>query len=198
MGEHRICFTPTSNSGRSGWLSTDMPNGGIKLTLDLAIGETSAIESSDKGKLQDIASRVSDLSARLQDIRREQVFQRVRTSSPPPRRGGRGVLFSLTRGTTGARGRVQRPVRIDQRARDPLDSDPARRPRRHLRVAAVASAVLLHQTEAHVVSSRLGWGTFGGRLANGTKGGWPVNGLTMGLETGYSPEGSCQNDMAVA
>jgi p24 family protein alpha len=77
MGEHRICFTPTSNSGRSAWLSTDMPNGGIKLTLDLAIGETSAIESSDKGKLEDIASRVNDLASRLQDIRREQVFQRV-------------------------------------------------------------------------------------------------------------------------
>jgi len=82
MGEHRICFTPTSNSGRSAWLSTDMPNGGIKLTLDLATGETSVIEGSDKGKLEDIASRVSDLSSRLQDIRREQVFQRVWPASP--------------------------------------------------------------------------------------------------------------------
>jgi hypothetical protein len=47
------------------------------LTLDIAIGETSAIESSDKGKLEDIANRVKDLNMRLQDIRREQVFQRV-------------------------------------------------------------------------------------------------------------------------
>ncbi len=54
------------------------PNGGIKLTLDLAIGETSAIESSDKNKLEDIASRIQDLNMRLTDIRREQVFQRVR------------------------------------------------------------------------------------------------------------------------
>jgi len=51
--------------------------GGIKLTLDLAIGETSAIESTDKGKIQDIQKRVKDLNGRLQDIRREQVFQRV-------------------------------------------------------------------------------------------------------------------------
>jgi hypothetical protein len=51
--------------------------GGIKLTLDLAIGETSAIESTDKGKIQDIVKRVKDLNGRLQDIRREQVFQRV-------------------------------------------------------------------------------------------------------------------------
>ena len=47
------------------------------MTLDLAIGETSAIESTDKGKIQDIVKRVKDLNGRLQDIRREQVFQRV-------------------------------------------------------------------------------------------------------------------------
>jgi hypothetical protein len=56
------------------------PNGGIKLRLDMVIGETSQIESDDKDKLQDITTRVKDLNARLNDIRREQVFQRV--SSP--------------------------------------------------------------------------------------------------------------------
>ena len=49
----------------------------MKLTLDLAIGETSAIESTDKGKLSEIAQKIRDLNGRLQDIRREQVFQRV-------------------------------------------------------------------------------------------------------------------------
>ncbi|KAI0134282.1 emp24/gp25L/p24 family/GOLD [Xylariales sp. AK1849] len=77
-GEHKICFTPSSNSGRQGWLSVYHPNGGIKLSLDLAIGETSEIESTDKGKLEDISQRVKDLNSRLQDIRREQVFQRER------------------------------------------------------------------------------------------------------------------------
>lgn len=77
-GEHRICFTPSSSSGRQGWLSALHPNGGIKLSLDLAIGETSDIESTDKGKMADISQRVRDLNSRLQDIRREQVFQRVR------------------------------------------------------------------------------------------------------------------------
>lgn len=43
----------------------------------MAIGETSEIESSDKGKMEDISQRVRDLNSRLQDIRREQVFQRV-------------------------------------------------------------------------------------------------------------------------
>lgn len=77
-GDHKICFLPESNSGKTGWLSASNPNGGIKLTLDMTIGETSVIESSDKDKLMDIQSRVKDLNSRLQDIRREQVFQRVR------------------------------------------------------------------------------------------------------------------------
>lgn len=50
------------------------------MTLDLAIGETSNIESEDKGKIQDIVQKVRDLNGRLQDIRREQVFQRVSAS----------------------------------------------------------------------------------------------------------------------
>lgn len=77
-GDHRLCFTPSSSSGRSSWLSAKGPNGGIKLTLDMVIGETNQIESSDKTKIQDITSRVKDLNARLNDIRREQVFQRER------------------------------------------------------------------------------------------------------------------------
>ncbi|KAH8699721.1 emp24/gp25L/p24 family/GOLD-domain-containing protein [Ilyonectria robusta] len=77
-GDHKVCFTPSSTSGRPGWLSTKNQNGGIKLTLDLVIGETNQIESSDKSKIQDITTRVKDLNARLNDIRREQVFQRER------------------------------------------------------------------------------------------------------------------------
>lgn len=76
-GDHKICFTPSSTSGSNNWLSVLSHMGGIKLTLDMAIGETSALESADKGKIQDIVQKVKDLNARLQDIRREQVFQRV-------------------------------------------------------------------------------------------------------------------------
>ena len=47
------------------------------MTLDLAIGETSQIESTDKGKISEIVQKVKDLNARLLDIRREQAFQRV-------------------------------------------------------------------------------------------------------------------------
>jgi hypothetical protein len=52
-------------------------HGTVKFTLDMAIGETSKIESTDKGKIDDIVQRISDLNKRMQDIRREQVFQRV-------------------------------------------------------------------------------------------------------------------------
>lgn len=43
----------------------------------MVIGETSKIESEDKSKMEDMAHRVKNLNSRLQDIRREQVFQRV-------------------------------------------------------------------------------------------------------------------------
>ncbi|TQS34042.1 hypothetical protein Golomagni_05594, partial [Golovinomyces magnicellulatus] len=77
-GDHKICFTPSSSSGRHSWLSTSYDNGGIKLKLDMVIGSSSDIESSDKGKIDDITTRIKDLTARLSDIRREQVFQRER------------------------------------------------------------------------------------------------------------------------
>jgi len=48
------------------------------LTVDMAIGETSKIESEDKGKIDNIVSKVRELNGRLQDIRREQMFQRER------------------------------------------------------------------------------------------------------------------------
>ena len=56
--------------------------GSVKMFLDLAIGETSKIESEDKSKIDNIVGKVRELHGRLTDVRREQVFQRVR----PPRR----------------------------------------------------------------------------------------------------------------
>lgn len=74
-GEHRICFW-ASHQTNTGWFNSHANE--VRLHLDLAIGETSEIESRDKDKLADIVQRVKDLSGRLQDIRREQVFQRER------------------------------------------------------------------------------------------------------------------------
>jgi hypothetical protein len=76
-GEHKICFAPTNWHHGSGYLASGQEVGGVKINLDIAIGETSNIESADKGKIQDIVSKVKDLNGRLQDIKREQVFQRV-------------------------------------------------------------------------------------------------------------------------
>ncbi|KAG6016911.1 hypothetical protein E4U54_000152 [Claviceps lovelessii] len=77
-GQHKICFVPSSNSPHALWLSSRLPNGGIKLKLDMEMGESGTIESSDKDKMQSIAWRVQELNARLNDIRREQIFQRER------------------------------------------------------------------------------------------------------------------------
>lgn len=77
-GEHRICFTPTNVPSNSGFSFFGSQVGGIKFELDMAIGATSAIESSDKDKLTEVAQKVKDLNARLQDVRREQMFQRER------------------------------------------------------------------------------------------------------------------------
>jgi hypothetical protein len=80
-GLHRLCFTPSGPAAISvgGWFSgAGATAGGVKLTIDLAIGETSKIESEDKSKIESIVGKVRELNGRLQDIRREQVFQRVR------------------------------------------------------------------------------------------------------------------------
>lgn len=80
-GEHRLCFWASHSGTNHAWFSSDSTE--IKLHLDLAIGETSEIESKDKDKLADIVQRVKDLNARLQDIKREQMFQRVSIESDP-------------------------------------------------------------------------------------------------------------------
>ncbi|PLN75477.1 emp24/gp25L/p24 family/GOLD-domain-containing protein [Aspergillus taichungensis] len=73
-GLHKICLTPETNV--AAWMAG--APGALRVTLDMAIGETSKIETEDKGKIQDIVQKVKDLNGRLQDIRREQVFQRER------------------------------------------------------------------------------------------------------------------------
>lgn len=80
-GEHKICFQPVGEKAHNGYLKNGQEVGGVKVNIDMAIGETSNIETTDSGKIQDLVARVRDLNGRLQDIRREQVFQRVRSSS---------------------------------------------------------------------------------------------------------------------
>ncbi|KAL9108648.1 MAG: hypothetical protein Q9227_006594 [Pyrenula ochraceoflavens] len=81
-GQHRLCFTPSgpASAPLNGWFSNtgaQVP-GAVQLTLDMAIGDTSKIASSDQGKIDDIVGKVRDLNARLTDVKREQQFQRER------------------------------------------------------------------------------------------------------------------------
>lgn len=76
-GEHKLCFAPTNWHNAGAFMVGGQEMGGIKVELDMAIGETSQIESTDKAKIDDIAQKIRDLNARLGDIRREQIFQRV-------------------------------------------------------------------------------------------------------------------------
>ncbi|KAF3011228.1 hypothetical protein B5807_03973 [Epicoccum nigrum] len=75
-GQHRICVTP-QNVPSGGWMGHGI-HGSVKFTLDMAIGETSRIESTDKAHVQTLVEKVQDLNSRLQDVRREQIFQRER------------------------------------------------------------------------------------------------------------------------
>ncbi|KPI37345.1 uncharacterized protein AB675_10223 [Cyphellophora attinorum] len=81
-GDHRICFTASGPAAISvgGWLggNAGVTSGGVRLSLDMAIGETSKIQSADQGKVDSIVAKVKELNGRLADIRREQIFQRER------------------------------------------------------------------------------------------------------------------------
>lgn len=80
-GLHKLCFTPQGSAAVSlqGWFSGhDSAKGGTRLMLDMAIGESSKIESEDKEKIDSIVGKVRELNGRLADVRREQMFQRVR------------------------------------------------------------------------------------------------------------------------
>lgn len=148
-GLHRICFTPSGPAAVTvgGWFSSPGRGvvGGVRLYLDLAIGASSAIGSDDKDKIDSIVGRVKDLNARLQDIRREQVFQRVGLQCRSP-----NSRCKLTSWLTGSRGWVQRPEWGHERQNRPLDTDPIGGIGGNLCLAIVSFTILLHQTKAHL------------------------------------------------
>jgi hypothetical protein len=149
-GLHRLCFTPSGSAAVSvnGWFGSGGDiGGGVKLDLDLAIGETSKIESEDKGKVDSLAGKVRELNARLGDIRREQVFQRVGHILTPLSCLMFQILMCMIAGT---RSRIPRPVRSNQCQNRALDAHPTRRPGRHVRMAAQSLAEFLHQAEVDV------------------------------------------------
>ncbi|KAI9619265.1 hypothetical protein KEM48_011350 [Puccinia striiformis f. sp. tritici PST-130] len=70
-GEHSICLR-TNYTG--GWFSTPQ----VKMHLDISVGESVLDADYEKEHVKDLAGRVKELNNRLQDIRREQQFQRER------------------------------------------------------------------------------------------------------------------------
>jgi hypothetical protein len=150
-GQHRICVTPQNvPSSGGGWLSSGV-HGTVKFTLDMAIGETSRIESTDKDKVETLVQKVKDLNSRLQDVRREQVFQRVRFGALNTAAGVDCICGNrwLTL-FAGARSRIPRSVRAHQLSRRPLDTYSACYSRCYMRLATIALASFLHQAEAYL------------------------------------------------
>ncbi|OJA10697.1 hypothetical protein AZE42_01038 [Rhizopogon vesiculosus] len=71
-GDHSICI---STNYTSWWSSTH-----IKLYLDVVVGSTRPDVESDRSHIGEMSSRLRELNQRLEDIRREQQYQRERES----------------------------------------------------------------------------------------------------------------------
>ena len=160
-GDHKICFAP-SRAAVGGLMAGGQVQGTIKMTLDLAIGETSKIERTDKSKMSDLVGRVGDLKARLSDIRREQVFQRVSLLPSFTTQ----LVFLMVQ--IGARGRIQRPVRAHKLKGGSMDYPAACCPGRHVRLAVDPFEGVLHQTETYLILYAAEYGVVIGSVSAGT------------------------------
>jgi len=72
-GDHTICLSPSYPD--SAWFSTSSH---IRMHLDIAIGKARADLSHDRSHVSELASKVRELNVKLEDIRREQQYQRER------------------------------------------------------------------------------------------------------------------------
>lgn len=70
-GVHEVCF---QTSATNGWFSASQ----VKFHLDLASGFSEQFKGGADDKVKDIGRRIEELNGRLQDVRREQVYQRQR------------------------------------------------------------------------------------------------------------------------
>lgn len=69
-GDHSICI---STNYTSWWSSTH-----IKLYLDIVVGTTKPDIESDRTHIGELSSKLRDLNQKLEDVRREQQYQRER------------------------------------------------------------------------------------------------------------------------
>ncbi|KIK95675.1 hypothetical protein PAXRUDRAFT_826790 [Paxillus rubicundulus Ve08.2h10] len=71
-GDHLICL---STNYTSWWSNTH-----IKLYLDVVVGTTKVDTERDRSHVSELAGKVRDLNQKLEDVRREQQYQRERES----------------------------------------------------------------------------------------------------------------------
>ncbi len=71
-GDHTICL---SSNYSSSWFG---PTAHIRLHLDIVVGSTKANADHDRGHVSALASKIRDLNIKIEDIRREQQYQRER------------------------------------------------------------------------------------------------------------------------
>lgn len=69
-GDHSICLSTNYTS----WFSSTH----IRLYLDVVVGSTKADAEHDRSHVSELASKVRDLNQKLEDINREQQYQRQR------------------------------------------------------------------------------------------------------------------------
>ncbi|KIM53934.1 hypothetical protein SCLCIDRAFT_1222460 [Scleroderma citrinum Foug A] len=89
-GDHSICLSTNYTT----WWSTTH----IKLYLDIIVGDVKPDIERDRSHVSELASKVRDLNQKLEDIRREQQYQRERESDfrdLSETTNGRAVWYSL-------------------------------------------------------------------------------------------------------
>jgi len=72
-GDHSICLAP--HFIHQTWFS---PSSHIRFYLDIVVGNTRPDVDHDRSHISEIAGKVRDLNTKLEDIRREQQYQRER------------------------------------------------------------------------------------------------------------------------
>ena len=91
-GDHSICM---STNYSSSWFG---PTAHIRLYLDIVVGNTRPDIDHDRGHISELASKIRDLNLKLEDIRREQQYQREREADfrdLSELLNGRAVWYSL-------------------------------------------------------------------------------------------------------
>ncbi|KAK0479383.1 membrane protein [Armillaria luteobubalina] len=89
-GDHSICLSTNYTS----WFSSTH----IRLYLDIVVGKTKPNIEQDRSHVSELASKVRDLNQKLEDIRREQQYQREREAdyrNLSEATNGRAVWYSV-------------------------------------------------------------------------------------------------------